>query len=376
MEKLMNDKDFEKYFDKIYKEEQMNFFIEKFKSLNESEKTFVTDLLSVLYPESKNTLNESKWWNTVGDIVGIFDPTGAVDLVNGLDYMRQGDYFFGLLSMISIIPYVGDAVAKPIMGVSKGSRLMKGVNEAMRLAKAGKTAEAAKILEKFKNRGGLISKLFESVPKWGEKLKSVIDALPLKKITGGLRNTIKDWIDLFIKVAEKRGVAKAVTGNLASKIAKSTPKEAESLLKTLKSSIKSDTRIFKNFKPQDANFMAKYFWPGLTPGILFRNRGLTSLMRRTKWYAGLLDRMGFGNWVGPEELVKQVPEKELNKEFQEYVNSPEGQQNWKDEFGGVEMKEPSVTTNSTQPSQTQTQSGDAFSGLFDAILGPVKTGLV
>jgi hypothetical protein len=35
-------------------------------------------------------LNEA-WWNTLGDIVGIFDPTGIVDLVNGADYIRQGD---------------------------------------------------------------------------------------------------------------------------------------------------------------------------------------------------------------------------------------------------------------------------------------------
>ena len=376
MEKLMTKESFDNYFNKILKEEQMNFFIERFKNLDESEQIFVTDFLSVMYPNSKKTLSEARWWNTVGDIVGIFDPTGAVDLINGLDYIRQGDYFFGLLSMISVIPYVGDAIAKPIMGVSKGSRVMKGVTEAMKLSKAGKTVEAAKVLEKFKSRGGLIGKLFEAVPKWGEKLKSVIDALPGKKITSGLRNTIKDWIDLFIGVAKKRGTVRAVTGNLAGKIAKSTPKEAEALLKTLQSSIKNDTKIFKNFKPQDANFMAKYFWPGVTPGVLFRNRALTSLMRRTKWYAAFLDRMGFGNWVGPEELVSKVPESELNKEFKEYVNSPEGQQNWKDEFGGVTITEPSTTDNVVDKTQQVAKSADAFGSLFDAILGPVKSGLV
>ena len=373
MEKLMNNNQFNEYFDKIYKEEQLKLISQRLNSLSESEQVFVTDFLKVMYPKSNNLLSEARWWNTVGDIVGIFDPTGAVDLINGLDYIRQGDYFFGLLSMISVIPYVGDAIAKPIMGVSKGSRVMKGITEAMKLSKAGKTAEAAKVLEKFKNRGGIISKLFEYVPKWGEKLKKVIDALPMKKITSGLRNTIKDWIDLFIKVAEKRSVARAVTGNLAGKIAKSTPKEAETLLKTLKSSIKSDTKIFKNFKPQDANFMAKYFWPGVTPGILFRNRSLVSLMRRTKWYAAFLDRMGFGNWVGPEELITKVPEKELNKEFQEYVNSPEGQQNWKDEFGDVQVNDEAGQQDVTiKTKENKPQSSDPILGLFDSMLGPVK----
>ena len=67
-----------------------------------------------LYYDNTQILNE-EWWNTLGDVVGIFDPTGVVDLVNGIDYVRQGEYFFGFLSMISIIPYVGDAIAKPII---------------------------------------------------------------------------------------------------------------------------------------------------------------------------------------------------------------------------------------------------------------------
>jgi hypothetical protein len=28
------------------------------------------------------SINESEWYNTIGDIVGIIDPTGVVDLVN------------------------------------------------------------------------------------------------------------------------------------------------------------------------------------------------------------------------------------------------------------------------------------------------------
>jgi hypothetical protein len=371
MEKLMNNNQFNEYFNKLYKEEQLKLISQRLNSLSESEQVFVTDFLKVMYPKSNNLLSEARWWNTVGDIVGIFDPSGAVDLINGLDYIRQGDYFFGLLSMISVIPYVGDAIAKPIMGVSKGSRMMKGITEAMKLSKAGKTVEAAKVLEKFKNKGGIISKLFEYVPRWGEKLKNVIDALPMKKITSGLRNTIKDWIDLFIKVAEKRGTARVATGKLAGEIAKATPKEAEALLKNLQSTIKNDTKIFKNFKPQDANFMAKYFWPGVTPGILFRNRSLVSLMRRTKWYAAFLDRMGIGNWVGPEELLNKVPERELNKEFQEYVNSPEGQQNWKDEFGNIQVNDESGQDFTVSTKENKPQSTDPILGLFDSMLGPI-----
>jgi len=65
--------------------------------------------------EDKNTINEAEWYNTLGDILGIFDPTGVVDFVNGISYMKQGDTVFGILSMISVFPYFGDLVAKPLL---------------------------------------------------------------------------------------------------------------------------------------------------------------------------------------------------------------------------------------------------------------------
>ena len=122
-----------------------------------------------LYDENTQMLNE-EWWNTLGDIVGIFDPTGVVDLINGLDYIRQGDYFFGFLSMISIIPYVGDAVAKPIMGVSKGSKTMRGVNSAMKVVKkGGSTADASKILADAGKASPMFAKLLDTSISWGGK---------------------------------------------------------------------------------------------------------------------------------------------------------------------------------------------------------------
>jgi hypothetical protein len=114
------------------------------------------------YDENGQLLNE-EWWNTIGDVVGIFDPTGLVDLVNGLDYIRQGEYFFGFLSMIAIIPYVGDVMAKPLMGVSKGSKAMRGVNQAMGIVKkGGSTAEAGRLLADAGKSSPLFSKLLNT----------------------------------------------------------------------------------------------------------------------------------------------------------------------------------------------------------------------
>ena len=64
-------------------------------------------------------LQEAEWYNTVGDILGIVDPTPTIDIINGISYFSQGDHLFGLLSLISAIPYAGDAVGKTIMGSLK-----------------------------------------------------------------------------------------------------------------------------------------------------------------------------------------------------------------------------------------------------------------
>ena len=67
----------------------------------------------------KQLLKEYKWYNTFLDFVGIVDPTGAADAINAISYFRQGHIFFGFLSLVSIIPYAGDLVAKPVVCFSK-----------------------------------------------------------------------------------------------------------------------------------------------------------------------------------------------------------------------------------------------------------------
>ena len=80
----------------------------KWNTLSDKDKVFLLSLCNDLLPKKSKNLNESKWYNTVGDILGIFDPTGVIDLANGISYINQGDYLFGFLSMISVIPYAGD----------------------------------------------------------------------------------------------------------------------------------------------------------------------------------------------------------------------------------------------------------------------------
>jgi len=340
------------------------------------EQTFIINFLQNLYPNKKQNISEARWWNTVGDILGIFDPTGFVDLVNGIDYIRQGDYFYGFLSMISVIPYVGDAVAKPIMGVSKGSKilgtqgskLMRGMDEALKLAKDGKVNNAAKILEETSKYSGILSKLVNTSPNWGNKLKKVANIVPKSRLTGGLRKTIDDWIDLFTNVAKKGIQSKRVVSSASKRITKMAPQDAAKFIETLQKTISSNTKVFRNFKPRDPSFMAKYFWPGATVGILWRNRALTSLARRTKWYAGFLSYLGLP-FMGPEELPKQMSEEELNKKFQEYVSSPEGKKNWSDDFSQGDYENYEQKPKEEPISQTKNSSGDPLLDTFDELFG-------
>ena len=83
--------------------------------------------------QNPQVIVEAEWYNLVGDILGIADPTGVVDIVNGISYFSQGDHLFGLLSLISAIPYAGDVAAKPVMGALKmGSASTKQLKGALK----------------------------------------------------------------------------------------------------------------------------------------------------------------------------------------------------------------------------------------------------
>ena len=320
-----------------------------------------------LYNDGTQVLNE-EWWNTIGDIVGIVDPTGVVDLVNGLDYIRQGEYFFGFLSMIAIIPYVGDVIAKPIMGVSKGSKAMKGVNSAMKLVKdGGKTADAGKLLADAGKASPLFAKLLNTSISWGGKLKQIIDRIPGGKLTKGLRKLLMDWIDLFVGVAKQRKNVGAVVSNLAKRVKSADPATATSLIKNLKTQLGKSSRTFRDYKMTDPGFMAKYVWPGAS----LRNRELTGLMRKTKFYAGLLDYLGVANFVGPEELSKKMGEENVKQKMVEYSKTNQGQQYWKEDMSGVSPENSQPIRPQSSPSKSSSDSDiedDPFNKMLKSML--------
>jgi hypothetical protein len=351
----------------IEHKERKNLFEEKYNLLSEENKKHFQDIFTSIYPESKNLVTESGWWNTVGDVVGIFDPTGIVDIVNGVDYIRQGDTFFGMLSLIAAVPYVGDLVAKPIIMGGKGSRLVKGVNAAIKTAEAGNSVKALADLNKIANSSSISRKLFGSVRRWSPKVKEMIDKIPGGKISAPFKNTLKQIIDLFGKVGAGTQKGSAMIRRVASK--PMTKEETITLAKEIKKVVQSDGKLFRSFGGS-SRLGLKGISNWKLGGVprLFGNRALRSLIIKTKFWAGFLDYIGVANFVGVDETINQMGQENFDQKMDDYSQTTEGRKNWQDDFSDSE--EPQQPSQSEPETQTKTKS---FSQdiLSDLLFGPL-----
>lgn len=346
--------------------------------LSEENKIFAKNIIDTFYPDHYGQINEA-WWNTIGDVVGIFDPTGIVDFVNGIDYIRQGEYFFGFLSMVAIVPYFGDMVAKPITAFAKTGTMKKAVNEAMELASKGNKTAAIKKLNDVAKVSPKFMLFVRTAEKWGVKLKGIVDKiykiLPGGKLTGGLKRTIDSWIDIFINSAKSIEGSRKIVKNLAQKVRKMPDDElrnvSNDLKKTYKSLLGNNVKPLTNSQVKNADFMSKYVWPGLIARGA-ETRVLIGLMRKTKFYAGLLDYIGLGNFVGPEELVAQIGEDELNKQFQNYVKTPESQQYYNEDMSSLPTDQTQTQQTSQPVRQPQARASNPLTDLLtNALFGKI-----
>lgn len=323
----------------------------------------------VLKTENPDLINEAKWWNAIGDVVGIFDPTGAVDLINGLDYLRQGDTFFAMLSFVSVIPYIGDLAAKPIMMAGKGSKLYKTANQAAKIAKTD-PIRATKMLETVANSSSATRYLFGKVRTWAPKVRKMLDMVPGGKLMPGLINTLKDFISLF----EKMGVGTQKASAMIRRAAKNpmTTKEVETLAKQVQTAVSKDGRLFRELGGSSAKGVAgmkNYKMSGIPR--LFGNKATRSLMRRTKFWAAFLDYLGVANFVGPDELINQMGEGQFNTSMNDYAQTDQAKQSWQDEFGDVQPEQ-SAATPETNQSTTANQKSQPQDFLTDMLFGPLN----
>lgn len=313
-------------------------------------------------------INEAHWLNYVADVAGIFDPTGVIDIGNGLSYLYQGDTFFGMLSIISAIPYVGDLVGKPLMLAGRGSKVIRLTNDALKVAKTN-PAKATRMMEQIAKQNTMMGKLMDKVRVWAPKLRKLIDSIPTGKLGQPLKNTINDAIMLFEKVGAGSRKASKIAKNFSKKTMSAD--EATSVLKQIRSAAEQDAQLFQLFGGSAARGI-KGFEKYKASGVprLFGNKATRSLMRRTKFWAGFLDYLGLGNFVGPEELSKQMGNEEFNSKMNEYSQTQEARDNWNTEFGGVSSDEPTQQTQSSSTSSdTSTDpTRDFFTNL---IFGPL-----
>jgi hypothetical protein len=347
----LKESDLKEKFCEIYKEEQIKILEEKWSKTSESDKLFVIEFIKQLYPEKSKMISESKWYNTVGDILGFFDPTGVVDILNGISYWRQGDKLFAILSWISAVPIIGDVIGKSVMGLFKMGR--SGAKLFKKAALAGDFVKMGEIAAKGGPLKGLLSKVTQWAPKILEPLKKLIGKVPF--VGTGFVKMVDDYIKLFKDASRSMDQGAQVATYLTKKMATKTLTDIEK--KTLKKAIEQAT-TFRGFR----DFTGKGgFAAGM--GRLWGNRGTRGLMRRTRWYLGLLDYIGLGNFVGPEELEQKVPD--IESKINEYNKTAEAENNIKQDLGSeyVTQQEPSVPP-PTEPSKGKEVAKDLFSMVF------------
>jgi hypothetical protein len=372
---IISERQLEKIQELVSQQKKLELAKENWDKFSQEEKEVIIEWLKVIYPENAKLIKESTWLNTLGDIVGIFDPTGVVDLVNGISYIIQGDNLFGFLSLISAVPYIGDVVAKPMMGAIKvGAPSAKAVEKVMVLSKAGKSKEAAELLAKITQQGGITGKFVKGFGNVAGKLRGYIERAPLG-IFKGFKKTILQWFDLFENAAKTGKTVRYAGGTLAKRLPKLSPaKQLEQLEKFKK--IASSSNVFRSYRTTKGVMSWKTLFRGM-PQLIGRNASVRALARQTKWWAGFLDYMGLGNFVGPEELSKKMGEENFINKMEEYQKTPESQQNFSDDFGSentdkssVESKSP-TSTSSTETESSQDPLSKFLKNLFVGQLNPL-----
>lgn len=146
-------------------------------------------------------LNEAKWYNTVMDILGIFDPTPTIDLINGFSYWKQGDKLYAFLSFISAVPYGGDLIGKGAKAVmAGGSKSAKLFTTGFNLIGTN-PQKASKIFQGLSTAGGPIGNFIKTSTKWGPSILQKISKFPTS--ISGFSGFLKEIVEFLIKNARK-----------------------------------------------------------------------------------------------------------------------------------------------------------------------------
>lgn len=373
---ILTDKQFKTIEEDLSRQSNYTLALENWEKFSIEERKWIIETLKGLNPEKVKLIKEA-WYNTLGDVIGLFDPTGVVDLVNGISYISQGENLFGLLSMISAVPYIGDVVAKPVMGALKlGKPSAKALENVLKLSKAGKSKDAATELARISSYGGITTTFVNGFGKVAGKLRGYIERAP-SSIFGGLKRTILQWFDLFENAAKSGTMVRKAGQELATKI-KGIPAGSNAIVRISKADqikqlnklielSKSTPGIFTGYRTSKGLLSGKTLFRGM-PQLIGRNASVRALARQTKWWLGFLDYIGIGNFVGPEELLKKMGEGQLTKKMNEYQNTSEAEKYFEEDFGSEQSQsQPTSTSAGTTTQSSSSEQKDPFANMLNKL---------
>jgi predicted ribonuclease toxin of YeeF-YezG toxin-antitoxin module len=158
------------------------------------------------------------------DAAGLVDPTPASDIVGAGISIARGDYLGAALSTVSMVPYLGDALAKPAKAV-RATKAIMGLEKKVAaltqtvadLTKAKKQAEAselaakeAKIVKEAEAAKEVAARQEKTIPKKNpdcENCKEPTPNRPAKRVE--IRNGYEYTLDEAGRVARIRGKLKS-----------------------------------------------------------------------------------------------------------------------------------------------------------------------
>lgn len=325
----------------VITEEQYEFLKEysiaenNWEKLSDDDKLFVLEFCSIIN-RKRIPLNEAEWYNILGDILGIFDPTGLIDLVNGISYIKQGDELFGFLSIVSAVPYVGDVVAKPLIGLLKVNKpTASALKSVLRTAKSGNVTKAADDLDNLTKIDGLAQKIVDSISRIAPFIRNLVDRIPDGVIKGGgIKKTILQWLDLFEGGIKRQYAVRSAGASLAKTFKVLSKAEQVERLELLIKLSKETKGVFSGYRTTKGFLTPKTIFGGL-PQLMGRNKSVRALVRQSKWWLGFLDFVGIGDWVDPDEAESILGGKDaLLKEMEKYNMTSTAEEYFSDEFGG------------------------------------------
>jgi len=325
-------------------------------NFSHNDKAFLLALSLALYPSLEETFNhfinesefllESKWYNTLLDVIGIIDPTGAANSVNAISYFNQGDTFFGILSLVAAVPYIGDVVVMPIMGALKTMPAQKAIINTAIATKD--TSKLVNIFTKIRNMpviGPLIEKFLNFFPKIMLSASGILKKMTEKLASGGMitRVTSKPIRYMISKITRYLDDIFNFFKTGFSKLPKSSIKTMGKNSKLLKSGGKSKISVaekdsFKKLFRQKVGGISIPFtgWlrkSGQNWKILQVPAGRV-MLNKSLFLGGLISSVFPDSKAKTiEELNAQYGEDTVTNKMSEFGNTPEGSKLLDQDFG-------------------------------------------